>query len=81
MALKPGWGGGLSSFKGAAENLKKPLRKTRFASALNVNSFHRLILLGSKNQEHKNCSLAGISTAAALCSELLNTFRKEGVPG
>ena len=63
--------GGLTSFKGAAQNPKKPIRETRFASALNVNSTNRLRTFKIKKKKKKK---TWIGTTAALCYKLLNTF-------
>lgn len=61
--------GSLTSFKGAVQNLKKPTRKTRFASDLNVNSFNRLRTFKIKKKQtkqfpcrdqHYSCSLLRI---------------------
>ena len=71
--------GGLTSFKGAAQNPKKPIRETRFASALNVNSTNRLRTFKIKKKKKKNmdrhysCSLLQITEhfcVKSLCSVL-----------
>lgn len=51
--VSTGLRGGLTSFKGAVQSLKKPIRKTRLLSALNVNSFKRLRTFKIK-KEKKN---------------------------